>query len=648
MLQGPFKANLINNVYIIGPDKAAGQLAGPNDIDYYAGNMKYPRQGEPAEFKSGGGRTEPWPWISVTTEPAGEALESVLNKAGAWPRDAHTRRTVKEVRTRTGKRSSHGPIELRAEQRDGSTSAQHDTDRDGMPDAWEKEHGLDPNDPEDRNKTVPEGAGPDNRHKGYTYVEYYINERADSIVGKPSGPTCVIKTAIAPPGAGVINAQRSPRKNRRYNMPYAYGVIGWGEEEFNKGSTVVMRAKPRPGYVFSRWEGEPVHGLTAGRVSFPAASDVSITAHFEPIGKNCTINVSVSPAGAGHAAGTGAYREGDIVTLAAYSSEGNEFKRWVGGPLDKAANPVIRFPASGNLDITAEFRKGTGGDILIDDFNDQNKDSLLIGSSGKPVKWTGRAEFVKISEGDYALTGGYDAFNFGSKGGGQTLKIPEGTTVFKFRVYNLDKEKEANVANRGEFALTRRGPFLRWGHVKKKKWKISMWYAEPLRFPVVPPGGSAVMEIPLALLRNYAMDYSVKPGDTFKKLFAFYYFSGYYPKSRSPLWNAHIAMDNVSFGRACAGPITASNLPPVANAGRDQVAKDLDGDGKELVFLSGCKSYDQNGGTIASWVWTENGKEVAAGFTPGIELPVGTHTLTLTVKDGEGAASEDTVTITVL
>lgn len=47
-----------------------------------------------------------------------------------------------------------------------STVAPLDTDRDGMPDDWERAHGLDPNDPEDRNDTDVEG---------YTMLELYMN-----------------------------------------------------------------------------------------------------------------------------------------------------------------------------------------------------------------------------------------------------------------------------------------------------------------------------------------------------------------------------------------------------------------------------------------------------------------------------------------
>lgn len=44
-----------------------------------------------------------------------------------------------------------------------------DADQDGMPDVWEKAHGLDPDNAEDRNGTAP---------SGYTWIEEYLNELA--------------------------------------------------------------------------------------------------------------------------------------------------------------------------------------------------------------------------------------------------------------------------------------------------------------------------------------------------------------------------------------------------------------------------------------------------------------------------------------
>jgi hypothetical protein len=51
-----------------------------------------------------------------------------------------------------------------------------------MPDAWEKVHGLDSNDPADATTIVPNGESSSDRHQGYSYVEFYINELADSHV----------------------------------------------------------------------------------------------------------------------------------------------------------------------------------------------------------------------------------------------------------------------------------------------------------------------------------------------------------------------------------------------------------------------------------------------------------------------------------
>ncbi|HLW21125.1 MAG TPA: thrombospondin type 3 repeat-containing protein, partial [Cyclobacteriaceae bacterium] len=42
-----------------------------------------------------------------------------------------------------------------------------DTDNDGMPDEWEKQYGLDPNDPTDANLDL--------NGDGYTNIEKYIN-----------------------------------------------------------------------------------------------------------------------------------------------------------------------------------------------------------------------------------------------------------------------------------------------------------------------------------------------------------------------------------------------------------------------------------------------------------------------------------------
>jgi pectate lyase len=116
----------------------------------------------------------------VTTQPAMEAYELVLARAGAWPRDAVTRRTIKDVHDRTGKwgrRDPEGGLMAGLTPR----PAPQDTDRDGMPDDWERKNGLDPA-KDDSAKIMP---------NGYTAIELYLNELAEALAsaGAAAAPT---------------------------------------------------------------------------------------------------------------------------------------------------------------------------------------------------------------------------------------------------------------------------------------------------------------------------------------------------------------------------------------------------------------------------------------------------------------------------
>ena len=106
------------------------------------------------------------------TQTAREAAELVLARAGAsLQRDAVDKRVTDDVRNRRGKlldsqREVGGWPVLQ------SKPAPADTDRDGMPDTWEKAHGLNPNNPADRNA--------DRNGDGYTNLEEYLNSLCPS------------------------------------------------------------------------------------------------------------------------------------------------------------------------------------------------------------------------------------------------------------------------------------------------------------------------------------------------------------------------------------------------------------------------------------------------------------------------------------
>ncbi len=121
----------------------------------------------------------------ITTDPVMDVCDIVLEKAGAWPRDRVTLRTIDEVINGTGSYGRDAPAAPSdAWFMDGltPTAPPVDNDNDGMPDDWETAHGLNPGNPADATTIVPAGASPGDRHKNYTYIEYYINELADNLV----------------------------------------------------------------------------------------------------------------------------------------------------------------------------------------------------------------------------------------------------------------------------------------------------------------------------------------------------------------------------------------------------------------------------------------------------------------------------------
>ena len=89
------------------------------------------------------------------------------------------------------------------------------------------------------------------------------------------------------------------------------------------------------------------------------------------------------------------------------------------------------------------------------------------------------------------------------------------------------------------------------------------------------------------------------------------------------------------------------NLTPVADAGTDQTVTDRAKPGAETVTLVGSASYDPDG-TIVSYQWLEDGTQIATGETVTVNLPVGSHTITLRVTDDQLANHADQVTIQVM
>ena len=118
---------------------------------------------------------QPWsegkPPVPVTIDSAPDALKKVISGAGAsLHRDSVDTRLIAEL----GSLGMKGKI-IKDEAEAGGigeikpATPPADTDKDGIPDAWEKAHGLNPNDPADAGKIDP---------SGYMMIELYANDLA--------------------------------------------------------------------------------------------------------------------------------------------------------------------------------------------------------------------------------------------------------------------------------------------------------------------------------------------------------------------------------------------------------------------------------------------------------------------------------------
>lgn len=191
----------------------------------------------------------------VKTETAIEAYESVLAKAGAFPRDTVDRRIVNEVRTGTalakGKQGSWGiidsPHDVGGYPEYNTFNTITDADADGMDDAWETANGLDPENPADRNLVTL---------SGYTALEVYLNslfgEHIDLVFASatPATPEASISAYPTLAGNEIFITSDAPLKSAKVFSLSGIIVL----ETMLNGSSSIEISKLNPGSYFIRVE----------------------------------------------------------------------------------------------------------------------------------------------------------------------------------------------------------------------------------------------------------------------------------------------------------------------------------------------------------------------------------------------------------
>jgi len=180
--------NFVGNTFIAGPSTKTGPYEiligqekgvphiyvkdniGPRRPDASLGDwsvVKYgwdSDQSAPESYRS----HSPFAVPPVTTSEPYDAFEEVLGSAGAIlpVRDSVDERIIAEVKNGTG-RIIDSPDDVGGYPQLAGGTPPDDLDHDGMPDAWEKQEGLDLNDPTD--------STDDRDGDGYTNIEEYLH-----------------------------------------------------------------------------------------------------------------------------------------------------------------------------------------------------------------------------------------------------------------------------------------------------------------------------------------------------------------------------------------------------------------------------------------------------------------------------------------
>lgn len=179
--QGLCQANVINNYFISGPEtkgRAPFNRANEN-FHLYAKNNWHDNNGNghldgsivPKEVYGPVTWVEkPFDFPEVTVLSPQESYEFAVAKVGASLHrdevDALLISNLTSLGTKGETISDEMSLSTKGPGKVRGGEAALDTDRDGIPDYWEKENGLSPDDPNDANKRLA---------NGYTYLEEYLN-----------------------------------------------------------------------------------------------------------------------------------------------------------------------------------------------------------------------------------------------------------------------------------------------------------------------------------------------------------------------------------------------------------------------------------------------------------------------------------------
>ena len=214
----------------------------------------------------------------VSTHAAVSAYESVLTFAGASLRkDTVDRRIENEIRKGIATYGNNGLIDSVAQTGGYPTyiyereSVVTDTDRDGIPDYWEIQHGLDPNNPLDANQ-LAEGKG------GYSNLDIYLASIVENItedkISNAENPLTVV--LFTQPANGVLQVKKEE------NNLISGSIV-------NKGEILRVTASAADGYVLISLTINGVEVETDQDYVVDDEREVFVVARFESVASSSSV-----------------------------------------------------------------------------------------------------------------------------------------------------------------------------------------------------------------------------------------------------------------------------------------------------------------------------------------------------------------------
>ncbi|MCW3490953.1 InlB B-repeat-containing protein, partial [Dethiobacter alkaliphilus] len=134
--------------------------------------------------------------------------------------------------------------------------------------------------------------------------------------------------------------------------PDGGGTVSGGGT-YAHGESVTVTAASASGYTFTAWYEDGVEVGTESEYTFTAASDRSLTAHFELI--EYIVTVTADPEGGGAVNGGGTYAHGESVTVTATPAQGYEFVNWMKGESIVSSDSEYTFIAERHSALIANF-----------------------------------------------------------------------------------------------------------------------------------------------------------------------------------------------------------------------------------------------------------------------------------------------------